>query len=303
MTQWIPSLNALRAFEAMARHLNYRLAADELGVTPAAVKQLVAKLEAALGVALLERKGRGLVLTPVGAAGCDDLMAAFGRIGDAVGKMRKRDSRQRLIVSVESSFAAAWLVPRLETFRSAHPDIDVLIDSTPHIVDLYRDAVDIAIRYAVKSAEGLVVHRLYDDWVCAFGSPSLVNGAGLNSLVDLNKVTVLHWDIDLQWASATKRWMEWKQWLSHLGADHIVPGEGLRFNDYNLAVQAAIAGQGLVLGSAPILRDAVEAGLLVNPFAESVLTDIGYDLVTTAQAQARPEVANFCAWIFEEVMK
>jgi LysR family glycine cleavage system transcriptional activator len=302
MSAWLPSLNALRAFEAASRHLSYRRAAEELSVTPAAVKQLVGKLEAALGSPLLKRHGRGLVLTEQGAAGCDDLSRAFRQIAVSVEKMRSQDQRQRLIVTVEPSFATAWLVPRLERFRNGNAHIDVLIDSSLHLVDLEGGGADIAIRFGCAPAEGLIARRLFDEELCAFCSPSLAAGrSGIKRVEDLERVTLLHWDLShLGWASSTRKWMGWKQWLKHAGASHVTPGEGLRFSDYNLAVQAAIAGQGVVLGSAPILQSLVEARLLVSPFPQRVTTDIGYDLVTTERAGVRPEVARFLDWIAKE---
>jgi LysR family glycine cleavage system transcriptional activator len=302
MHDWLPSLNALRAFEAVARHLSYRRAAEELNVSPAAVKQLVGKLEAALGSALVQRKGRGLALTTHGTAGRDELSRGFRQITAAVDKMRMLDQRQRLIVSVEPSFATAWLVPRLEGFRSVNAHIDVLIDSSLQLVDLERGVADIAIRFGSKPAAGLVARRLFDEELCAFCSPTLTTGRdGLKKIEDLERVTLLHWDLSqLDWASATKKWMGWEQWLAFAGASHITPGPGLRFGDYNLALQAAIGGQGVILGSTPIFRSLVEAKLLVNPFPHKVTTDIGYDLVTTEGARARPEVASFLGWISRE---
>jgi LysR family glycine cleavage system transcriptional activator len=302
MSDWLPSLNALRAFETVSRHLNYRQAADELRVSPAAVKQLVSKLEETLGIPLLERRGRGLALTAAGAAGHDDLTKAFKQITETVKTIRKTDNRQRLIVSVEPSFATAWLVPRLEGFRGKHCEVDVLIDSSLQIVDLAKGAADIAIRFGVQTAGDLASHRLFDEELCAYCSPSLATGQpGIKRLEDLEKVTLIHWDLSqFEWATATRKWMGWPQWLAHLGASHIRPGDGPHFRDYNLAVQAAIAGQGVILGSLPIFRKLVEANLLVSPFSEKVVTDIGYDLVTTKAARTRGDVSNFIDWIIEE---
>lgn len=302
MHDWLPSLNALRAFEAVARHLSYRRAAEELHVSPAAVKQLVGKLEAVLGTTLVQRSGRGLALTTIAIAGRDELARGFRQITSAVEKMRMRDQRQRLIVSVEPSFATAWLVPRLERFRSVNAQIDVLIDSSLQLVDLEGGAADIAIRFGGRPIAGLIAQRLFDEELCAFCSPALTAGRdGLRRIEDLERVTLLHWDLSqLEWASATKKWMGWKQWLEFAGASHVTPGVGLRFGDYNLALQAAIAGQGVVLGSTPILRSLVEAKLLLNPFPHKVTTDIGYDLVTTERARTRPEVASFLDWISNE---
>jgi LysR family glycine cleavage system transcriptional activator len=302
MTDWLPSLNALRAFESVSRHLNYRRAAEELNVTAAAVKQLVGKLEECLGTTLVRREGRGIALTPQGLAGCDELSLAFRRLTSAVATMRKGGLRRRLIVSVEPSFATAWLVPRLDRFRSVNPHIDVLIDSSLQLVDLEHGAADIAIRFGAAPTPGLVARRLFDEELCALCSPALARAAGgIRHLEDLETVTLLHWDLSqLEWASATKKWMGWTPWLKRVGASHIRPGVGLRFGDYNLALQAAIAGQGVILGSAPILRSLIEAGLLINPFPYQVKTDIGYDLVTTERVRQVAEVAGFIEWIIRE---
>ncbi|MDH3743238.1 MAG: LysR substrate-binding domain-containing protein, partial [Hyphomicrobiales bacterium] len=189
-------MHALRAFESVSRHLNYQLAAEELHVTPAAVKQLVSKLEAALGTRLLRRKGRGLELTEDGKAGREDLGVAMRYIASSVAKMRRHEDINKLIVSVESSFATAWLVPRLEEFRARHPEINVLIDSSQRIVDLQRSEVDVAIRYGVERDDGLSVHRLFDDRIFPACSPAFANGPpSLRNLEDLAEVTLIHWDI------------------------------------------------------------------------------------------------------------
>lgn len=298
---WLPSMHALRAFECVSRHLSYQLAAAELHVTPAAVKQLVSKLEAALGTSLLRRRGRGLELTREGKAGQEDLGVAMRYIASSVAKMRRHEAVNKLIVSVESSFATAWLVPRLEEFRARHPHINVLIDSSQRIVDLQHSEVDVAIRYGVARDAGLIVHRLFDDQIFPACSPALANGPPkLRNLEDLADVPLIHWDIsDLAWARETTRWFTWESWFAHAGTSHLATDRGLHFNDYGLAVQAAVAGQGVVLASWPILSDPIRAGLLTCPFRETVTTDIGYDLVTTPHARLRPEVDAFIAWLVE----
>lgn len=298
MADWLPSLNALRAFEAVSRHLSYRDAAAELGVTPAAVKQQVRGLEDALGARLVRRQGRGIALTQAGTSAVGDLREAFRGVRRAVAKLRRLDQRQRLTLMVEPSFAAAWLVRRLEAFKRRHPEIDVLVDSSMRVVDLEREEADVAIRYAVPPGEEQVVHRLFDDETLAVCSPVLAEGPpALRSLADLEAVTLIH----LEWLSASSHWFDWQVWLTAAGAGEIKPRRELRFNDYTLAVQAAIAGQGVVLGSWPIVRDALDGNLLVSPFRERVRPEVGYDLVATRTALARPEVAAFVAWILEEV--
>ena len=146
-----------------------------------------------------------------------------------------------------------------------------------------------------------MTHRLFDEELCAFCSPSLTEGpSGIRRFEDLEKVTLLRWDLSqFEGTSSTRKWNDWNYWLSQVGAEHINPGEGLRYTDYNLMVQAAIAGQGVILGSRPELRNLVEANLLVAAVPQVAVTDIGYDLVTTNQALTRTEVASFLDWIVE----
>lgn len=305
MTDWLPSLNALRAFEAVSRHLNYRKAADELHVSPGAVKQLVKKLEEAVGMKLLEKQGRGIVLTEPGALGKEGLSSAFRQINDTVIRMRAHDQSRRLIVTIEPSIAAAWLVPRLEQFKALHSGVEILIDSSMQIVDMTLGLADVAIRYAVDPAPDMVTHRLFDEDLRAYCSPVLADGSPrITRIEDLAQVNLLRWDLSsYDGAPVTKHWNQWRNWLAELGANHVVPGEGTRFSDYNLAVQAAVAGQGMIIGSAPILRDLIEAGLLITPLSESAKIQIGYDLVTTETAMEKPGVAILIDWILQEARR
>lgn len=302
MSDWLPSLNALRAFETVCRHLNYVRAAEEMRVTPAAVKQLVRKLEEGLETPLVKRSGRGLSLTPQGRAGFEGLSGGFAQISSAVGKMRSYSRRQRLIVSVEPSFATAWLVPRLDRFRQANAEIDVLIDSSLKIVDLERGEADVAIRFGAEPGKRLMARRLFDEKICALCSPRLVSGVPhLRVPGDLSRATLLHWDTsELTWATVTRKWMDWPSWLTSVGASDVVRRHEIAFSDYNIAVQAAIAGQGVVLGSSPILCDLISAKLLVNPFDVTLETNIGYDVVTTREALQLPAVRRFVDWIGSE---
>lgn len=300
MSDWMPSLNSLRAFEAVARHLSYQRAAAELGVTSAAVKQLVVKLENAMGRKLVIRQGRGIALTDLAIEGAADLGPAMRQMADAVQKLRGKDDSRRLIVSVEASFATTWLVPRLEDFRSRNPHINVLIDSSQRIVDLHRSDVDIAIRYGVKNDEGLIVRRLFDDLVYPACSPALAAGPiPLTAMEHLANAPLIHWDMaQLPWASATRSWFDWGEWAKRVGLDSMDVSQGLRFSDYGMAVQAAISGQGVILASWPILQDVIDAGLLVPLFPEiSRSTGIGYDLVTTQDAGQRTAVVTFSEWL------
>lgn len=301
MTDWMPSLNALRAFEAVARHLSYQRAAQELHVTAPAVKQLVAKLETSLGGPLIRRSGRGLELTERGQRGQEDLSRAMQLLESGVNKIRDTPQTRRLVVSVEASFSTSWLVPRLEGFRARHPDVTVLIDSNQTVVDLRQGQIDVAIGYGVERKGDLHIHRLFDDEIFPVCSPALAQGpVPLKRLADLTQVPLIHWDISqLAWATQTRRWFNWDSWMTRMGHEDVSVEHGLYFSEYGQAVQAAMAGQGVVLASWPILCDPVEAGLLVAPFEERLTTDIGFEIAATSEAAERPMVGAFMDWVLE----
>ena len=301
MNDWLPSLNALRAFEAVSRHLSYLKAAEELHVTPAAVKQLVQKLEDALNTTLVKRQGRGIALTSTGLMGMSDLNNGFRHLSKAVETMRDTQDRRTLTITAEPSFAIAWLIKRIDAFKRKNPEIDVLIDSSMRVMDLDRENVDIAIRYGVKPTKDHICHRLFDDEILAVCSPNLAKGPpALETLTDLEKVALIHMEME-GITPATQHMYDWQSWFDTIGGSHTKSNRGLRFYDYNLATQAAIAGQGVLLGSWPVVKDAIEAGLLVSPFKERAKFDIGYDLVTTKDAAINPEVDAFVEWILSEI--
>lgn len=299
MNQSLPSLNTLKAFEAAARHLNYHAAAEELNVTPAAVKQLVSRLEAAVGTPLLTRKGRGLILTQAGMAGLDDLSQGMQHIRTSVEKMRDTRQRRQLIITVEPSFSSAWLVPRLAQFRQAHPDISVLIDSCPQIIDLPRSNIDLAIRYGIPRDDGLVRHPLFSDIILPACSPAYAAGLPFPPVLsDLQASELIHWDTtQLEGAKSSQQWFLWKGWLANFGIQHIATDEGMHFSEYSQALQAAIAGQGVILVSEPIVSNLFQSGLLTCPFDEKASPALSYDVVATEESARRPEALAFIDWI------
>lgn len=306
MNDWLPSLNALRAFETVSRHLSYSKAADELNVTRGAVKQMVAKLEHSLGAKLLERKGHNLVLTPVGSAAQHDLRLGMKHLTKSVRTVRRREESTRVIVTAEASFAATWLVPKLPGFWDLHPEIDILVDSSQKIIDLSASDYDVAIRYGVSNYEDdFIVERLFEDMVCPACSPAMTQGPhSLNRIEQLRDVPLVHWDMSrLDWAHEARRWFTWEEWQKRVGTTLPHVSKGRRFSDYALAVNAAVSGQGVVLAGLPTLQDLVVEGLLVIPFPDKILrTDIGFDLVSTPGAKQRPEVSAFVEWIMSTAL-
>ncbi len=271
-------------------------------MTPAAVKQLVTKLESTLGVSLIVREGQKLYLTGAGRLGQASLTEGLSQLSMAVDKMRPVSTRTRLTISAEPFFASSWLVPHLSRFKDLHSNIDVLVDSSMRVVDLERGDADIAIRYGVETDTKLVNFRLFEDQIFPVCSHRLVEESPhLRQVSDLSQATLLHWNLsDIPWARSTSYWFNFSNWLNLVGAKDVGGAQNLYFSDYNQAIQAAIAGQGVVLGSWPILRDTVDAGLLTIPFEESVSTDIGYDMVMTRRAMEIPRIAEFKSWLLGE---
>lgn len=302
MSNWLPSLNSLRAFETTARKKSYRKAAEELGVTTAAVKQLVEKLEQSIGEKLFLGRGQNLTITPIGEIGLEELSISFKQIERTVNRMRSFEKNQRLVITCEPSFASAWLVPKLNKFKEVHPNIEVLIDSSPKIVSLSDGSVDIAIRFGINDySSNLIVKRLYQEYLAPYCSPSLVS-KNIKSFEEIERFPLLRWDTSqFNWSNNTRRWMEWENWIKYAKQNQNLNLKyGSKFTDYNLALQCAIAGQGFILGSTPVLKSIIEKGLLVDPFNLSIKTDLGYDVVVTKKSHSKIEVQNFIEWISNE---
>lgn len=304
----LPSLNSLKAFEVVARHLNYHGAAEELNVSAAAVKQLVSRLEDVIGTPLFKRQGRGIILTKTGQIGIEDISLAMKHMLSAVEKMRSQPLSKQLTITVEPSFASAWLIPQLASFRNLYPDINILIDSSPQLVDLERRNIDLAIRYGASIDEKYISHRLFDDQIIPACSPSVAAILPSSSLLrhrqleDIVKVSLIHWDTtELQGAKSSRQWYVWDNWLSSFNVSSVSTHTGFHFNEYSQALQAAIAGQGMILVSKPIVSELFKSGLLVSPFVEEAVPLIGYDLVCTKESMQRSEVECFVHWILDAI--
>ena len=220
MARPLPPLNALRAFEAAARHLSFTRAAAELNVTPAAVGHQVKALEDLLGVRLFRRLTRALRLTEAGQAALPALVDGFDRLAEAADAMRAHGDSGVLTISVCPSFGAMWLVPRLERFRILHPEIEIRIDGTDRLVDLTRDEADVALRYGPGGYEGVRVDWLFDRVNTPVCNPALLQGAHpLRAPQDLRHHTLLH----IEWKEAEA---SWRMWLLAAGLADIDPTRG-----------------------------------------------------------------------------
>ena len=284
----LPPLNALRAFEATARHLSVKDAADELCVTPGAVSQLVKALELHLGVALFRRVNRGILLTDAGQGYLPPIRNAFRQIGEATRRVRVAVDTGILTVSMTPFFAAAWLLPRLNEFQDAHPEIDLQVVTGNALVDFERDGVDVAIRHGLGRYPGLMSERVLTVEVVPVAAPSLVAKLGAPTTA----AALTHWP---HVHDAERK--GWHRWFEAQGIDEIGPPRGPAFDDSSLLVKAVLAGQGAGLLPAAMVDLDLAEGRLVKLADVAWLEDFAYYLVYPERSRERPKVAAFRAWI------
>ena len=266
----LPPLNALRAFEASARHLNFRIAAEELGVTQGAVAQHVRGLEAGFGIKLFDRLPRALALTDHGRRYATHLRRAFELIAEATAALRPEP--HRLTISVPPTFAAKWLIPRLHLFSTDYPDIEMRIVASESLANFQSDAVDIAVRLGRPPfGSGLVAELLFEQEVVAVGSPALLRSAtGAVSLDDIGRFTLLDDSHDL-----------WPEYLDRIPGHAKAPVmKRVSFNQTSLAIDAAIAGQGLALACRFLVGGDLETGRLALAFEPMMRGRLDYYVVT-----------------------
>lgn len=291
MARRLPPLNALRAFEAAARHLSFTQAASELNVTQAAISHQVKALEAWLGVALFRRLNRVVRLTEEGQAYLPAVREALDSLAEATGRLLSGEESRTLTVSTLDSFAVAWLLPRLKRFRALHPEIDVRITPSDHLVDFGREEVDMAIRYGRGDWPGLTSRRFMTEDMFPVCSPRLLEtGPPLNSPSDLARHTLLHDDMA----------PDWRTWLLAAGADDLDPTRGPFFSHSHLVIQAAIDGQGVALGRSALVADALADGRLVRPLEVSLPVRFAYYIVYPERFAARTAIQAFSAWLMAE---
>jgi LysR family glycine cleavage system transcriptional activator len=295
MARRLPPLNALRAFEAAARHLSFTKAAEELFVTQAAISHQVKALEAALDLQLFRRLNRRLMLTDAGQLYLPALTEAFDAIDMATGRLRADQDVGRLVVSIANSLAAKWLLPRLPRFRQRHPEIEVEISAADRLVDFSRDNVDMAIRHGTGHYPGLRVEPLMKDTVFPVCSPGLLAGpVPLREPDDLRRHTLLHDEV------STFEAPDWPLWLSEVGVTGAWADRGQRFSHSSLVLQAAIDGQGVALGRSTLVALDLEAGRLVQPFGPALPSSFACFVVSPPATADRPKIKAFREWLLDE---
>ena len=298
MTRRLTHLNGMRAFEAAARHMSFAKAAEELGVTPAAVSQQIKTLEAYLGIALFKRTPRALFLTPAAEAILPQAREGFDLIAAALSRARSEKTRKHLAVSTTPSFAAKWLMPRLEGFIARNPGIEIRLDATTRLVDFEREDVDIAVRYGNGRWAGAIeAQLLMREEVFPVCSPSLVGGRKpLRAVADLRNHPLIH-DDSLPGSDA---FLGWVAWLEAMGAPGVDASHGLHVNASMFAIQAALEGKGIALARSALVADDVASGRLCRPFKEALPLRSAYYVVHRKRQAKDGNVAHFRRWLLAE---
>jgi len=288
----------LRAFEAVARHLNFRAASEELALTQSAVSRQIQGLEEDVGVSLFLRHTRAVELTSAGAQLLRAVLPSLERIDGAVRMIRRSAGRKSVAISTWASFASMWLIPRLEAFQREHPDIDIRIDATDAPVDLDTTDVDLALRYSRLPAHlPAQAQRLFGEQLTPVVSPWLLkSGPRLENAQDLARFAL----IEASDAHRTQHmeWLSWQRWFDMQGLMRFEPKRWLYFNYAHQIVQAALTGQGVALARMPLVAESLASGDLVEVLPNQRLdSPMAYWLIVGPRSAGRPEVQAFCRWI------
>ncbi|MBP6007156.1 MAG: transcriptional regulator GcvA [Rhodoferax sp.] len=310
----LPPLNALRAFEAAARHLSFKNAALELSVTPTAVSHQIKLLEETLALPLFHRLTRSLELTTQGRAMLPKVREGLECFVAAVEMARVPDPHGRLTLVLPPSFATRWLVPRLRRFAVAEPSLNLHIvrslkaidgDQVADVasfegLDLRQDDAVVVIRYGAGTYPGFQVDRIFGADYIAVCSPALTKGKRpLRKPEDMRHQVLLHDDA----TTSDKSGLGWDEWLKRAGISGVDSGSGPHFGDSGLVYVAALDGLGVALASKPLVANALAQGRLVAPFDIAVGQNYAYYLVIPQTIAQRPAVQAFRNWLLEEAGK
>lgn len=295
MPRQLPPLNAVRAFEAAARHLSFARAAEELHVTPAAISQQVKLLEAHLGAALFVR-GKKLALSDAAQSVLPLVSEALDQIERAMLKARPNTQNNTLVISAPPAFASRWLVPRLEDFQTKHPGIELRLHATKRPVNFQVEEVDLAIRFGAGNYPELNTERLMPEALIPVAAPALA--ATINTPDDLALCNLLEDD----WHIENGLFPDWTTWLATLGVN-ATPSRIRHFGDANLVIQAAVSGLGVALCWHSPVADDLKAGRLVHLLNQSIPSTLGYDLVIPQNKLTLEKIVIFRNWLREQTVR
>ncbi|KXO11907.1 Glycine cleavage system transcriptional activator GcvA [Moritella sp. JT01] len=292
MSRRLPPLNSLRVFEAAARHSSFTRASEELYVTQAAVSHQIKALEEYLGIKLFRRQNRALFLTEEGQSYFLDIKDTFTSLIDATERLLARGAKGSLTVSLQPSFAIQWLVPRLSLFSELYPDIDVRIKAVDMDDGSLTDDVDVAIYYGRGKWKDLYAQKLHTEYLVPVCSPRLLNGVKpLKTPDDLKLHTLLH--------DTSRR--DWTAWFKQGNIIGVNVNQGPIFSHTSMVLQAAIHGQGVALGHSVLAQPEIDAGRLVRPFTDVLVSKNAYYVVCREEQDELGKIVAFRDWMLSLV--
>ena len=296
MSDRLPPLTALRAFDAAARHMSFAKAAEELNVTPAALSFQIKSLEEHLGQPLFRRLNRAVELTEAGKTLAPGAAEGFEALTAAWRSVRRLQDNTTLTVTAGPGLTAKWLAPRLYEFARAHPEIDLRFSATLRMLDFVRDDVDVAIRFGYGPDEGLYVLPVPPEWVTPVMSPELAERYTTpESLME----APLIFDESINFLDPP---CDWPAWFRTQGID-FTPTHGSHFSQADHAIDAAVAGAGVALGRRGMAITDLHAGRLVAPFKTAIETKAHFRFLCAPGTENRPQIAAFRDWFVAEIEK
>lgn len=303
MARVTPGIRTLRTLAAAGRHLNFTRAAEELGLTPAAVSYQIKEIEEQLGAELFGRSGRALYLTPAGKIICDAADDAIDGMNRAVSKLAKlKRGTAQLKVTVDPQFATRWLMRHIVDFRKANPGIDVRFDVSYDVRDFELDDVDVAIRYGAGNYPGCTAHRLFTNVIIPVCSPRLLTGERpLRVPSDLLNHTLAH----INWTREGITWPTWPMWMAAAGIQDFDDSRTLVFEKSSETIEAALTGEVVALADMAMVAVDLSEGRLVQPFELGIRVppEFAYFLVYPEESGASAGVLAFKDWILQEASK
>ncbi len=294
MSDTLPPLTALRAFDAAARHMSFAKAAAELSVTPAALSFQIKSLEEHLGQPLFHRLNRAVALTEAGKTLAPRAAEGFQTLLEGWRATRRLHNNSTLTVTAGPALTAKWLAPRLYDFARSHPEIDLRFSATLRLLDLHRDDVDVALRFGTQSDKGLYSRSVRKEWSTPVMSPELAKR--YTTPESLTKAPLIFCDS----LSFLETPPDWRQWFKAVGID-FAPDHGTRFSQADHTVDAALAGVGVALGRRSMIIKDLDEGRLVAPFRTAIESDAQFRFVCLPNAIERPQVSAFHDWFFAEI--
>jgi LysR family glycine cleavage system transcriptional activator len=303
MMRFVPGTRALRTLDAAARHLNFTRAADELGLTPAAVSHQIKEIEDQLGMALFTRTSRSMRLTEAGAVLFEASTDAIELLNRAVSRAQKLTRGQSLLkVTTDTHFAAKWLIRRVDGFRALRPDIELRFDISYEVRDFVVDDVDVGIRFGTGKYPGLASDRLFENVIIPVCSPQLLrDGPPLKTPRDLLNHRLVH----IEWSRRGVTWPNWTMWMAAAGVDDFDVNRPVVFPTSSDCIQAAIEGSAVALADFAMVAHDLSAGRLVQPFELGVrmAPEFAYYLVYPRSSADDARIVAFRAWMLDEAAK